>query len=124
MILNRTTTKNGNVYAVTIDRLDVDYWLTLKERDTIKQTGHVLVDLGGIIPYGDEDTLTLPTNEQYFPLNIPFVQKFDATDDEDAEAKATGWKTEITTRLTAAMTDAVGAYQDTYDEIEILTINT
>lgn len=123
MILSRTTTKNGNVYSVTIDRLDVDYWLTLIEKDTIKQSGHVKVDLGGVIPHVGGPS-TLPTNEQYFPLNLPFVQRFDFTDDEDAEAKATGWKTEITTRLTTAMTTAVGAYQATYDQIEILTINT
>ena len=76
--------------------------LTPAETEAFNHFGDVVIDTGGIINYGEEQTFTLPTNSLWFPCYFPAKQTFAIADNADAGSRAQGWLTTIQTRLVAA----------------------
>ncbi len=118
MILTKQIDPVSNKVIATVDRLGVDYWLTIAEQDAIRKSGPLAVELGGTIP---PDDFTVTSRQALFPTQLPFVQEFDGA---GASTKADQWLDEIVTRITTALTAAVTASDTNPASIEVVTVNT
>lgn len=109
--------ENG-VYKIAIHSED---WSEL-DRQLMTRYGEPTIDLGGSFYLSDPyEEFTLSTDLVRIMTESPFVQSFDSRDYDDAEARALAWKTEIVTRLTAAI-ETMRAQADTFTQEEVVTV--
>jgi hypothetical protein len=66
--------------------------------------GEPVIDVGGVIEYGTDASISLPSRLVYIRTGFPVEQAFDSNTDPEATAKLSGWISTIVERLTLAKT--------------------
>lgn len=95
------------------------------DKTLMEQLGEPQVDMGGNFdgPAPDYLAFDLPSNLVSILSDSPFQQSFDSRDTSSAVARARAeiWKTEMATRITAAIT-ALRGLQDDFNDEEVVQV--
>jgi len=103
----------GDVYRVTLMTQD---W-SEGDQELMSKYGEPEIDLGGSF----DGPFTLPNDLRRIMSESPFTERFDIADSALAEARAGVWETEISARITTAMT-TLRANTDDFTKEEVETI--
>lgn len=66
--------------------------------------GEPVIDIGGLIEYGTDASISLPSRLVYIRTGFPVEQSFDSNTDPEASSKLSGWISTLVERLTLAKT--------------------
>lgn len=93
------TTVVGNEYIAT---MALTQWSS-SDLELMAAYGEPIIDVGGAFENSPVE-FELPENNVRLRRDFPIVQRFDAADNEDAEAHRDLWVEDVTDRISAALT--------------------